>query len=94
MVGLRFLRQKLLDARQEIIGHGAADTAIRELDDIIGAAAVSATFLQHVTIHADIAKFIDDQRQTLAIGLHDDVSDERCFAGTEEPGDDGCRDTC
>ena len=94
MVGLWFLCQKLLDARQEIVGNGAADTAIRKLDDILGAAAVRATFLQHVTIHADITKFIDDQRQTLAIGLHDDVADECCFTCTEKAGDHGCRDAC
>ena len=92
VVGLRFLRQKLLDARQEIIGHGAADTAIRELYNIFGAAAVSAAFLQHVAIHADIAEFIDDQRQAFAVGLHDDVADERCLAGAEKAGDDGGRD--
>ena len=73
--------QQLLDAWQEVICHGAADTAIGQFDDVFGAAAVCTTFLQHVAIHADIAEFIDDQGQTLAIGLHDDIADQRCLAG-------------
>ena len=77
----RVLLQQLLYAWQEIISHGAADTAIGKFDDVIGATVVRAAFLQHVGIHADVAKFIHDQRQALAVGLRDDIADQRCLAG-------------
>ncbi|CAI8192879.1 MAG: Uncharacterised protein [SAR116 cluster bacterium] len=81
MIRARSLRQKLLHARQKVIGNGAADTAIRQFDDILGTAAVRATFFQHRTIHADVPEFIDNQRQPAAIRLHDDVADQRRFSG-------------
>ena len=82
MIRARGLRQKLLHARQKVIGNGTADTAIRQFDDVLGTAAVRATFFQHRTIHADVPEFIDNQRQPAAIRLHDDVANQRRFSGS------------
>ena len=89
MVRTRLLCQQLLHAWQEIIGDGAADASIGKLDDVIRAAAFGTTILEHRAIHANIAEFVDNQGQTLAVGLRDDVADQRGFTGPKEPGDHG-----
>ena len=86
MIRTRVLRQQLLHARQEIIGDRAADTSIGKLDDVVSATAFGAAILKHRTIHADVAELVDDKRQPLAVGLGDDVADQRGFTGPEEPG--------
>ena len=86
MVRTRVLRQQLLHAWQEVIGDRAADTSVGKLDDVVSAAAFGAAILKHRTIHADVAELVDNQGEPLAVGLGDDVADQRGFTGPEEPG--------
>ena len=61
--------EKLLHGRHEIVGHGAADTAIGEFDDVVPGATGIATADQKFPIDADVAELVDDQRNPPAIVL-------------------------
>ena len=80
--------QQGLDGRHEIVGDRAADTAIGELDDIVFRARGDAAASQNLAIDADIAEFVDDQGQTTALCLLEQMADERRLAGAEKTGDD------
>ena len=64
MVGPLLTLQKGLDRGNEIVRDGAADAAIGELDDIVCWAGLDAAGAQDFAIDANIAEFIDDERQT------------------------------
>ena len=89
MVDLRRARQDLVERRHEIVGYGAADAAIGELDDVFLRAGVDAAALEDFAVNADVAELVDDQRQPLALGVFEDMADQRRLAGAEEAGDDG-----
>ena len=66
VVRLHVAVEQLLHGRDEIVGHCAADAAIGELDDVVLGAVFGTATLQHVAIDAEIAEFVDDQRDLLA----------------------------
>ena len=51
--------------------------------------ASSAQPLQQVAVDADVAEFVDDEREPPAAGIGEDVADQRRLAGAEKAGDDG-----
>ncbi len=59
--------EQLLHGRDEIVGDGAADAAIGEFDDVVLGAGLRAAALQHVAVDAEIAEFVDDQRDPRAV---------------------------
>ena len=59
MIGARFHRQQRLDSRHEVIGHGAADAAIGQFDDVFRRAIGDRAALQDFAIHPQRAEFID-----------------------------------
>ena len=77
------------DGRQEIIGDGAADAAVGEFDDVILFAARYGATLDDASVDTEVAKLVDNERNTLAPGILQQVPDQACLAGTEEAGDDG-----
>ena len=81
----------LFNGRQEVIGHRAADAAIGELEDILVGAVGVATALEQLAVDGEIAEFVDDERELLAVCLFDQVPDHRRLAGAEKAGDNGCR---
>ena len=85
-------RQDQVERRHEIVGDGAADAAIGELDDILLRAGLDAAALQDVAVDADVAELVDDDRQPPAAGVFQDVADQRRLAGAEKAGDDGAGD--
>ena len=81
-----------IERRDELIGDGAAQAAIGELDDILfGAGGVAAAF-EDFAVDADVAELVDDDREPPALRVGDDVTDQRRFAGAEKAGDDGAGD--
>ena len=60
-------RQDLVQRRHEIVGHRAADAAIRQFDDVLLRTGFDAAAPQDLTVDADIAEFVDDQRQAFAL---------------------------
>src|SRR5690606_36283421 len=60
--------EQRLHGGDELVGHGAADAAIGELDHILFAAGLVAAAGENVLVDAQIAKLIDDQRDALALG--------------------------
>ena len=78
-----------LDRRDEIIGDGAADTAIGKLNDVLHRAIRIGAGFQNVAIDADGAKFIDQDRQTLALRVLHQMADQRGFASPQKAGDHG-----
>ena len=77
--------------RHEIVGYGAADAAVRQLDDAVFGAAFDAAALQDVAVDADVAEFVDDHREAPSVGIFEDVADQRGLSRTEKPGDDRAR---
>ena len=73
---------------REIVGDGAADAAVGELDDVVLGARLGAAALQDIAVDADVAEFVDDQREPAAAGMSEDMADQRRLAGTEKAGDD------
>ena len=62
-------RQDLVERRHEIVGHGAADAAIGELDDVLLRAGLDAAALEDLAVDADVAELVDDDRQPPAAGV-------------------------
>ncbi len=89
VVDLRRARQDLVERRHEIVGDGAADAAIGQFDDVFLRAGVDAAALQDLAVDADIAELVDDDGEPLALGVLEQVADQRRLAGAEEAGDDG-----
>jgi hypothetical protein len=59
VVGRLWARQQFCDRRREIVGDGAADTAIGKFDDgVFGAIGVGTSF-QDVAVDADVAELVD-----------------------------------
>ena len=85
-------RQDLVERGHELVGDGAAETAIGELDDILlGAGGVAAAF-ENLAIDADIAELVDDDGEPPPVGVLEHMTDQRRLAGAEEAGDDGAGD--
>ena len=82
--------EHLLHRRQEIVGDGAADAAVGELDDVVRAAGLAAAIGKHLTVEADIAEFVDDQRDAPPARILQEPADQRRLPGAEEAGDDRC----
>ncbi len=89
MIGAISAIQKLGHGRDEIIGNGAADAAIVELDHIFFAAGLNPATFQNAAINTEIAKFIDDQRNAFSIGVFQQVADHRRFARSKKTRNDG-----
>ena len=81
--------QQRLHRRQEGVGDGAADAAVRQLDQVVLGAAPYAAAEQQFAIDAEVAELVDDHRQPAALRLGQQVTDQRRLAGAEEAGDDG-----
>ena len=60
MIWLWVACQQGFDGGDEIIGDGAAQAAVGELDDVFLTTGLAAAGLEDLTIDADIAEFIDD----------------------------------
>ena len=82
-------RQDLVERRHEVVGHGAADAAIGQLDDVLLRAGLDAAALQDLAVDADVAELVDDDGEPPAAGVFQEVADQRRLAGAEEAGDDG-----
>ena len=78
-----------LHGGDEILGDGAAQTAIGQLDDILLGAAFDAAASQHLTIDADAAELIDDDGEPLAPRRLEQMAEKRGFSCAEKAGDDG-----
>src|SRR5262249_10845277 len=79
---------QLLDGRQEIVGHGAADAAIGQLDDILVAAGRDAAAGDDLAINAEIAELVDHDREAPGATVLQQMPKQAGLAGTEKTGDD------
>ncbi len=82
-------RHQRLDGRDEIVGDGAADAAVGELDDVLDRAIVVGAGLQNVAVNPERAELVDENGEPLAAGIAHQVTDQRCLSRTEKAGDDG-----
>ena len=89
VLGRGLAGEQRLDRRHEVVGHGAADAAVGELDDIGLVAGLVAAALQHILVDAEIAELVDDQRDAPPVRGAQRVADEAGLAGAEEAGDHG-----
>lgn len=80
--------QQSLDGGQEVVGHGAADAAVGEFDDLVLAAALDAATGEQVAVDPDVAELVDHQGDAPAIGGLQQMADQAGLAGTEKAGDD------
>ena len=81
--------EQRLNGRQKIIRDGAADASIGQFHHILFRAAFDGAALDDVGINAQVAKFVDDQRQPLAAGVLQQVANGAGFASPQKSGDDG-----
>ena len=84
---------ELLHHRRELFLHGAAQAAIGQLKQlaVIRAAFIApqAATAQQFAINAQFAKFVHDHGDALALGMAQDLAQQRGFARTQKSGDDG-----
>ena len=89
MLGWIGAGQKLFDGRDEIVGHGAAQAAVRQLDHVVLGTGRVAAGTQNLTVDADVAELVDDEGQPAPLGIFQQTADQRRLAGAKEAGDDG-----
>ena len=89
MLGRLGKSEQAIEGGNEIVGHGAAQTAVRKLDDTILRATLDAATFEDLAVDADIAELVDDDGQPPPAGILQDMADECCFPGSEKAGDDG-----
>ena len=58
-----------LHGGDEVLGDGAADAAVGELDHVLVAAGLVAAAGEDLLVDAEIAELVDDQRDALALGV-------------------------
>ena len=80
--------EQALQRRHEIVGDGAAEAAVGQLDDGVLRAALDAAALQDLAVDADIAELVDDHGEPPAAGILQHMAHQRRLAGAEEAGDD------
>ena len=73
--------QKLLHRRDKIIGHGATNAAIGQLNHVVFCAGLNPAPLEDVAVHAEITKLIDDQRDAFAVGILKHMTDQGGLTG-------------
>src|SRR3569623_164597 len=76
------------DGRQEIVGDGAADAAVRQLDDVLFRAILDAAALDDLAIDAELAELVDDERDPPPARNAQQVLDQAGLPGAEEAGHD------
>ena len=89
MIRLRLAREQRRDRGREIVGDRAADAAIGEFDDRLFRAGRVGAAPDEIAVDADVAEFIDDEREPPAAGIGHEMADQRRLAGAEKAGDDG-----
>jgi len=80
--GLLALHEAAEDA-DEIAANGAADAAVVHLEELF------VGLDDELVVHADLAEFVFDHGELLAVLFGEDAVEERGFAGAEEAGEDG-----
>ena len=88
MVGRQRPVEQRLDGRQEVVGDGAAQAAIGQLDDVVVAARRVAAAEQQFAVDAEFAELVDDDREAMSGGGGEQVPHQAGFAGAQEAGDD------
>jgi hypothetical protein len=86
--------EQRVQGRNEIVGHRAAQTAVRELDDVFLGAALDAASFDEGAVEAEIAELVDENGEAASACILQEVAHQGGFAGTEESGDDGAGDLC
>ena len=89
MVGPRLALKQRRDGGGKIVGDGAADAAVGELDDRFARAGFAGASLQQFAVDADVAEFVDDQREPPSARMAEEMADQCGLACAEEAGDDG-----
>ena len=68
--------EQFLDRWNEVIGHGAADAAIGELDDVFIWAAFNPAGPQYLAVDPDIAEFVHDKGKAPTFRVFKHMADE------------------
>ncbi len=92
MLDGRLARQDLVERGHELVGDGAAEAAIGELDDVLLRAGGVAAAFENLAVDADIAELVHDDGKPPPVGVLEHMTDQRRLAGAEEAGDDGAGD--
>eukprot|EP00964_Phaeocystis_antarctica_P139794 scaffold104599_cov62-Phaeocystis_antarctica.AAC.1 len=85
LAGLR-PRRELVDDRDQVLAHRAADAAVENLHDLLVRAELAALFDERV-IDGGVSKLILDDRDLLTVRRREDVVEQRRLAGAEEAGE-------
>ena len=89
VLGRRVAGQQRFDRRHEVVGDGATEAAVGELDHIGRVAGLIAAAAQHRLVDPEIAELVDDHGDAPSVRGAQRMADEAGFAGPEKAGDDG-----
>ena len=78
--------EKARQGRHEIIGDGAAEASIGQLDNIVLVARRVAAAEQQLAVDAELAEFIDDDGEPPPLGMRQQMPHEARLAGAEKAG--------
>ena len=82
-------RHQRLQRGDEVVGDGAADAAVRQLDDVLGRAGGVGATLEDVAIHAHRAELVYDHRQAQPLGVGHQMAHQGRLARPQKAGDHG-----
>ena len=89
VVGFGIAREQRRHRGGEVVGDRTADAAVSEFDDRLARADGVGAALEELAVDADIAEFVDDEREAPSAGMGKEMTDQRRLAGAEKAGDDG-----
>jgi len=79
------LEGELADLDEEVFTQGTADTAVRHLDHLLlGVGECGVSITDEISVDIDLGHVIDDDGDTLALTVVEDMVEEGGFARSEE----------
>ncbi len=91
MLGRRRAVEQPAEGRQEVVGDGAAQAAIRQFDDVAGTAGGVAAAEQQLAVDPQLAEFVDQDGEPPPLRPGQEVAHQARLAGAEKAGDYRCR---
>src|SRR5260370_40008593 len=78
----------MCNRRRKIVRNGTTYTTIGELDDILLGAGGRPAGFQDIAVDADVAEFIDDEREPASVAVREHMADQGRLARAEKARDD------
>ena len=73
----------------KVVGDGAAETAVRKLDDVLFRAGFVAAAFQDFAVDTDVTELVDDDSKSPSLRMGQNMADQRRFSRAEKAGHNG-----